>query len=117
MRFVSDLLTIVACAFIAMAFLTLCSGQPSAAGERMALLPCTDRAQALAILAERHDERLVGRGINNQGKLVEIAANPATGTWTLLVSPRPDFICEALNGDGWHAIERQTPAKPREGVY
>lgn len=73
-------------------------------------LACEPREAVLARLARSHGEAPAGAGLATlgagAGAVVEIVANPATGTWTLLVT-RPDGAsCAVSAGEGWR------PARP-----
>jgi hypothetical protein len=70
--------------------------------------PCRPRADWLRSLsAEPYFEAIVARRLNRQGAMVEVTANPETGTWTELTT-RPNntaLACATSEGEGWTALE------------
>jgi hypothetical protein len=72
--------------------------------------PCRPRADWLRSLsADPYFEAIVARRLNRQGAMVEVTANPETGTWTELTT-RPNntaLACATSEGEGWTALEYQ----------
>ncbi len=75
--------------------------------------PCMDHTTILRLLAERHNERVVGRGITADGLLLEITIAP-DGAFTVLVTVPEGATCVVAVGEGWTPA-RPSPALGREG--
>ena len=63
---------------------------------------CTGTADMLAGLASGFGEYLIGSGLSG-GNLMQLTANPQTGTWTILASTPDGQSCIFAAGDGWSA--------------
>lgn len=62
---------------------------------------CAARPVALGKLVE-FEEIPMGRGIAQDGSMVEIFANPTSGTWTMaFTSPSTGITCFPAYGQGW----------------
>lgn len=71
--------------------------------------PCGPRAMVEAQLAGKYGESPVVAGFNPQGWPLVVTANPATGTYTVILR-RPDgMTCLIAGGNGFTIIEA-TPA-------
>ena len=81
------------CALLALAF-----SASSAAAQTF----CTITSDMLAGLATGYGEHVVGSGISG-GSLMQITANPETGTWTLLASTPDGTSCILAAGTDWSA--------------
>lgn len=68
-------------------------------------MQCGDREKLIATLEGRYGEQKVGIGLDNRGPIVEVFANPETGTWTALLTP-PDapLSCILAAGEGWDTL-------------
>lgn len=85
-------------------------GAPIAGPADRARLPnCGPREKALEVL-ERHGEKQVGHGVGSGGGLVELYANPETGSWSLLISPNPRISCMPTHGHGWRRVAPGQPS-------
>lgn len=62
--------------------------------------PCAPRDVIAANLAEDYGEHPAGRGVNEQGLLMELFVSPA-GTWTMVVSGPRGVGCIVSVGEGW----------------
>lgn len=61
---------------------------------------CAPRADIVAGLASRYDERQVGVGLGPNGNLIEVWAS-AGGSFTILVSSPSGLSCMASSGHGY----------------
>lgn len=77
------------------------------AGAASAQPLCMGTADMLAGLASGFGEYLIGAGLSG-GTLMQIIANPETGTWTLLASTADGRSCVVAAGSDW-ASERPRP--------
>lgn len=89
------------CLLLALAWIATGAAEAQAAN-------CAPRAVVLERLAERYGETRQGIGLGGSGTVVEMFANPQTGTWTLLATNTAGVTCLVASG---HAFEL-TPAKP-----
>ena len=50
-----------------------------------------------------YQEQIAARGLDKNGNLFEVAWNPRTGTWTLMVTPaaHAGAICILVDGQRW----------------
>jgi hypothetical protein len=64
------------------------------------------RDAAHASLLLKYQEVVVGRGlVSGQSVVLEILANPTTGTWTILATNRDNVSCIVAAGQGWQEVE------------
>jgi hypothetical protein len=61
---------------------------------------CAPRSAIVDLLAARHGEVLVARGVTNKGGLLETFASQS-GTWTILLTSPSGRSCLVATGDGW----------------
>jgi hypothetical protein len=54
-------------------------------------------------LAAKYGEAVVGRGVAENGTVLEMWGNSATGSWTVTMST-PDQICLVADGDGFSTM-------------
>ena len=73
---------------------------------------CGPRDAAIAQLAGKHDERVVGRGIVDGGRQMIEIFQSETGTWTVMVTDTKGNSCLVANGQSWTA----TPLKVGEPI-
>ncbi len=79
----------------AIAFAALVAASPAVAQPQ-----CGGYADAVAHLSTAYGESIVVRGIDGAGAVVEMFANPDTGTWTaLIVQPDGTACMVAAGGD------------------
>lgn len=72
---------------------------PAVAQENCAAFP-----EVASALVAKYGEGIVGQGLY-QGTILQMWANPETGTWTIVIV-RPDGIaCIPASGDNWEAVE------------
>lgn len=62
---------------------------------------CAPRDGVVKMLAGKYHEEQRGLGIERSGRLVELFANPDTGTWTVLVTEPGEMPCIAFVGRSW----------------
>ena len=68
--------------------------------QAIAQMQCGGYADAVAHLSTAYGESIVVRGIDGAGAVVEMFANPDTGTWTaLIVQPDGTACMVAAGGD------------------
>ncbi|GHF33386.1 hypothetical protein [Seohaeicola zhoushanensis] len=82
-------------------------GGPAAASH------CGLRSPTIATLQQLHGESLQAIGIDGGGNMIELFANPESGSWTLLVTEPEGATCLAAAG---HSFElRRETLPPDEG--
>ena len=59
---------------------------------------CAPREAVTHMLETNHGERQQWRGLDANGMMVEVFANPETGTWTILVSGPEGASCLVAHG-------------------
>jgi hypothetical protein len=65
-----------------------------------------------ANLLYKYQEVVVGRGlVSGQSVVLEILANPTTGTWTILATNQNNVSCVVAAGRNWQEVEKQ-PGDP-----
>jgi hypothetical protein len=67
-------------------------------GPAFAAQQCGPRDQVLAGLEARWSETRQMAGMSSAGSVVEIFANPASGSWTLLATSSDGTTCLAASG-------------------
>lgn len=55
-------------------------------------------------LADGYGERVVVRGLSGNDTVMELWANPETGTWTLTASDPSGWTCAIGSGEGYVAV-------------
>lgn len=74
---------------------------------------CGSRAEILAQLETKYNERPVAIGLTREGMIAEIIAAADGTTWTMVVS-RPDGLaCLISAGEGWRVL---TPPEKGNGT-
>lgn len=66
--------------------------------------PCAHRNDLLRILAERHSEAPVARGLSETGALLEIFATNDGETWTALGTFPSGLSCLIASGRFWEVV-------------
>ena len=95
---------VLAAAFIAAFFVSQAKAQI-----RMELVPfamaCGPHEELLAVIKDKHEERLIGRGLNNADGLAELYVS-AEGGWSFILTPKPGQItCVLINGNHWQIVD------------
>ena len=72
---------------------------------------CALRPDVLAALATKYGEARRGIGIAGQNAVMELFVNPATGTWTILVTTPDGKTCLIASGSDFEATRDPAPAK------
>jgi hypothetical protein len=62
---------------------------------------CLPRAQLVEKLSVRFDEQLMGRGMQNQIRLLEIFASTDGASWTILQTHANGTSCVVASGTNW----------------
>lgn len=62
---------------------------------------CHPRDGIVTQLQDRYGEAQQGAGLTQAGRVVEIWANPETGTWTILVTRPNGVSCAVAAGEAW----------------
>ena len=89
------------------AAIAACLAVPVSAGT-----PCLPYADLVSQLAEKYGEARVAMGINGQANtLLEVYANDATGTWSVVILTASGTACLAAAGDGFQRVASM-PGKP-----
>lgn len=102
-------------AFLA-AFSCLAAALPAAAQIPEAppgTVACAPRDVALALLEQEYGEVRVAQALTSTGHMLEIVANAATGTWTILESRPGGQACIRRAGMAWEAV---VPPPAGEGL-
>jgi len=73
-----------------------------------AQMQCGPTEQVLVELAERFGEVQVGYGLTN-GAVVQMLANPATGSWTMIASNGAGLTCLVASGTDWTQAPGRMP--------
>ncbi len=63
--------------------------------------PCAPRDEVARILRGGYGEVRVSTGLHADGRLVEVFASPATGTWTLVATDPQGLACLVKTGRHW----------------
>jgi hypothetical protein len=71
---------------------------------------CTTRAALTVALATSYSEAPVIMGITSTGAVLELWANPETGTWTVLTVTPDGVACIRATGDNFTPISGGEPA-------
>lgn len=66
---------------------------------------CSDPARAAAYLMTKYGESRIGVGVRAGGDLMEIFANPESGTWTVLMTRPGGLACMVASGEAWQTYE------------
>ena len=66
--------------------------------------PCGPRENIAGILSQQFGEEPAGMGVSDEGPMLEVFANPTTGTWTALASDPGGQSCIVSYGQGWMTI-------------
>jgi hypothetical protein len=90
-----------AVAFIALAAPAFADEQPK----------CGPRESQTAFLTEKFGESQIGRGLAMEG-LVEMWANPETGTWTVTVTAPDGTMCGVAAGLMFEAVPLPPQGEP-----
>ena len=70
---------------------------------------CAPRPAVLEILAERHGETRRGIGMHASGRVVEVFASEASGTWTVVATDPRGVTCLIASGTGWEDLREALP--------
>lgn len=70
---------------------------------------CASHDEALALLAQKYQERRVAVGVTSAGGLVEVLASKDGATWTILVTQPNGQSCIVSAGEGWTVVEPEEP--------
>lgn len=63
--------------------------------------PCADRETIIQQLKQGYSEVVVGLGVSNSRKLVELLMSKDGATWSILVTPPQGPSCVIAVGEGW----------------
>jgi hypothetical protein len=66
---------------------------------------CAERARAVQFLETDYGETAQSRGLSAEGLMVEMWANPETGTWTMLVTGPDGVSCIIADGFAWDRVD------------
>lgn len=67
---------------------------------------CGPRGVVLETL-RKHGEDRVGSGATSTGALIELWVDEQDGSWTIVISPNPNFSCFPAHGEGWKITNGQ----------
>ena len=74
-----------------------------------AQVPCAPRAELIAILQQRYDERAIGIGVVSTGAVLELWASRKGESWTIVVTLPSGQACVLAVGEAWQNLS----ASPR----
>ena len=79
---------------------------PAPAGSQIAVLPmlCGPTENIIAMLKNKHDEQMIGRGSTRSGELVQLYVSEKS--FTVLITLRDGTSCMAAAGDIWKTLIR-----------
>ena len=63
--------------------------------------PCADRATVVDALTGDYGERAQGFGLTRTGELMEVFANPETGSWSIVITTPDGSSCFGSVGDNF----------------
>jgi len=67
---------------------------------------CMPRQAILQTLIVASGERLIGRGVDARGQLIEVYGRDGGGPWTVIVTRKDQISCVLAAGrDGWETME------------
>jgi hypothetical protein len=72
--------------------------------------PCGPTGTVEARIAKQYGESIVGAGVMASG-IMFITANPATGTWTVLLRRKDGQTCILQGGTGYASVEAAIPGE------
>ena len=65
---------------------------------------CTDRVSALKRLSSEYSEAPIAMGLANNGGVIEVLADSAGKTWTILITSPRGQTCLVAAGEAWEAL-------------
>lgn len=102
----SRLITALVAAFAVLAPVKSASSQ-TATGP-----PCADRARVVDVLHAYWGEFLVGSGLSNDGRTVEVYVGPG-GNWTIIATTPTGASCPVASGEAWEAVRLEAAGLER----
>lgn len=72
---------------------------------------CAPRDRVTTILADTYGETRSGIGLNGSDQVMELFTNPATGSWTILITLPAGAACLIVSGTGYEPVTTPLPAK------
>lgn len=76
---------------------------------------CRPRADVVADLAKRYGEQATWIGLSTAGHVVEVWANPETGTWTILTTAPAGPTCIQGAGEAAQALDPKPDVEEMDG--
>ena len=67
--------------------------------------PCAPRDAMVASLGSMYAEEATGRGLSNEGHMVEIYTSSDGSTWTLIMIMPNGMACVTGTGKGWRTVK------------
>jgi hypothetical protein len=74
--------------------------------------PCGKTGTVERTIADKYGESVIGAGIVQGGHTLFITANPATGTFTVLLRRKDGQTCIMQGGTGYTSVEAVQPGEP-----
>jgi hypothetical protein len=71
---------------------------------------CMSHEEALAALERVFGETVQVRAMQENGTMMELVANPETGTWTAVITDQTGLTCGAASGVNFKFIKPGDPA-------
>lgn len=75
-----------------------------AASPAIAQQACAPHEIVAERLGERYGESRAGLGLTHDNYILEVWANPDSGTWTITMTAPGGPTCLAAAGEGWQAL-------------
>ena len=68
-------------------------------------LACAQRSDIVHNLENKHQEKQIAIGLDDNGRLIEVFASSGGG-FTFLLSYPDGYSCVAASGEGWRTVDR-----------
>jgi len=85
---------------------------PAPSAEAGAAMRCGERRAVIEHLASRFGETRRSLGFQQGRGLIEIFANPVSGSWTILLTTPGGTSCLVAAGEAWRALDGAGPDSP-----
>ncbi len=70
---------------------------------------CKDRALLVKELGQRYHEKVIGRGVTDNGYLIEVLARDDGDTWTIISTKPRGESCVLTTGKFWRQLKPEEP--------
>lgn len=73
---------------------------------------CKERAEIIKILGNKFGETQQSFGLQNDSRVLELYASPATGTWTAILTLPSGKACVVASGQAWTVLPPTPVGEP-----